>query len=162
MKRLNILVGAILLLATPAQATLVKMSVDEMAKTATHIVRGQVVSQESAWNAERTTILTQVVIRVDENWKGNLQKDAMVTLIVQGGEVDGVGVMTEHAPQFYSAEKVLLFLDNDDRGNLRVAQDEQGKYSVVESFVVNRMHNPIDLELFKAEIYAAIPGEVQR
>ncbi len=37
MKRLNILVGAILLLATPAQATLVKMSVDEMAKTATQV-----------------------------------------------------------------------------------------------------------------------------
>lgn len=162
MKRLNFLVGAILLLTTPAQAMLVKMSVDEMAKTATHIVRGQVVSQQSAWNAERTTILTQVVIRVDENWKGNLQKNATVTLTVQGGEVDGVGVMTEHAPRFHNAEKVLLFLDNDERGNLRVAQDEQGKYSVVESFVLNQLHTPIALEQFKADVFAAIPGGVQR
>ncbi len=162
MKRLSILVGAMLLLAAPAQALLIKMSVDEMAQRAEHIVYGQVVSLESTWNAENTTIFTQVIVRVDEGWKGTLQQNATVTLTVPGGEVDDIGIMSEHAPQFFFDEMVVLFLDTDERGQLRVAQDEQGKYTVAESFALNQLNHPVELDEFKAEIFAAIPGEVQR
>ena len=162
MKRLGLFVGALLFMALPAQAMLVRMSVDEMTRKATHVVRGQVVSHESAWNAERTTILTRVVVRVDERWKGSLQKNATVTLIVEGGEVGDVGVMSEHAPQFFSDEKVVLFLDTDERGNLRVAQDEQGKFTVVDPYVVNQLNTPFAIDRFKAEVSAAAPGEAQR
>ena len=162
MKRFILLTSAVLLLAVPTQAMIVKMDIDEMAQKASHIVRGQVVSLHSAWTPERTTILTEVTVRVDENWKGGFQKDSTVILNVVGGVVGDTGVMSEHAPKFFANEKVLLFLDTNEQGQLRVAQDEQGKFTVADPFVVNQLHNPIELKRFKDEVFSAIPHEEQR
>ncbi len=162
MKRFILLASAVLLLTAPAQAMIIKMDIDEMAQKATHIVRGQVVSLHSAWTPERTTILTAVTVRVDENWKGSFQKNSTVVFSVVGGVVGTTGVMSEHAPKFFADEKVLLFLDTDEQGQLRVAQDEQGKFTVAEPYVVNQLHNPIELNRFKDEVFSAIPREEQR
>lgn len=115
-----------------AQALMIEVPLKATTTQAAEIVQGEVVSQTSDWDFGYRTIYTDVVIRVDETIKGDLPAGSTVTVRVEGGETEGIGMRVEHQPRFRTAEKVLLFLkDADTAPGVRTVQSlEQGKYTL--------------------------------
>ena len=93
-----------------------------------------------------------------EPWKGIAAVGSAVTLTVRGGVVGEVGMTSEHAPVFEKDEDTLLFLWRLD-GALRVTAEEQGKYTIVDDWIVGSEHRPVKLAEFRAEIARYLPAE---
>jgi len=115
-----------------AQAAMVEVPLKATAAQATEIVQGEVISQSSDWNPGYQTILTDVVVRVDESIKGSLSAGQTITIRIEGGEVGETGIWVEHQPRFLDTEKVLLFLTSEQDGVRAVQSLEQGKFTVFE------------------------------
>jgi hypothetical protein len=109
--------------------TVVHMTLEEMAEASPSIVHGQVVSSQSRWNADRTMILTDVVIRVESSIKGD--GPASVTLTQLGGRVGALRVDVPGAVPFKAGEEAILFLAPDSQGRLMVNGLSQGRFEVV-------------------------------
>ena len=61
------------------------------------VVRGTVVSRSSHWLEDGPHIIvTDVTVRITENWKGSLDVGRTVTLRVNGGEGGEMGMRQEH------------------------------------------------------------------
>jgi len=148
-------------LAGAAHAMLIETPVPTIAQESAHVVRGRVVSMQSAWTADETTIVTTVAIQVDGSLKGSLAKGARIQLAVEGGEAGEFGVRVEHQPEFEAQEDVYLFLTVDERGQLKVNYDEQGKFSVVENHVLNQLHDPVPLAAFEQAVLQTLPHDPQ-
>lgn len=134
MKRLIVFLLLAGALATPlaVQAAMLEVPLKATTMQAAEIVQGEVVSQSSDWDFGYRTIYTDVVIRIDESVKGDLPAGSTVTVRVEGGETEDIGIRVEHQPRFRTAEKVLLFLrtDDTDPGVRTVQSLEQGKYTL--------------------------------
>jgi hypothetical protein len=70
-----------------------------------------------------------VTLSVDQYIKGGSAGQPL-TILVPGGEVDGVGELYSHTAVFQSDENVLVFAQKDRQGNYRVSAGQQGKYTV--------------------------------
>jgi hypothetical protein len=114
------------------QAAMVEVPLKATTTQATEIVQGEVISQSSDWNPGYQTILTDVVVRVDESIKGSLSVGQTITIRIEGGEVGETGIWVEHQPRFRDAEEVLLFLRYDEEGHHAVQSLEQGMFTVFE------------------------------
>src|SRR5262249_33077167 len=81
---------AVLLLAAGAQGSVVRaLSIDDLARRAALVGLGSVLSVEVHWSANHRHLYRQVVILREEAWKG--APPTHITLVVPGGEKDGVG-----------------------------------------------------------------------
>lgn len=109
--------------------------IERMAQGADLIITGKVVEQNSAWNSDKTSIYTNVTIRVDEYIKGqNTRNDIVITH--PGGEVGDVGELYTHVPTFRNDEEILLFVKKNVRTNYyEVFQGESGKFTLSEDKV---------------------------
>ena len=145
--------------AAPAGAMMIKVPLGDLTKQAGSVLRGRVVSTRSAWTADRATIVTEVTITVNETWKGAAPAGNTVTLTVPGGEVGDEGIAVEHAPVFAKDEDVVLFLEPQADGGLRVSADEQGKYTVFGDLIVGNDQKPMKLADFHAEVGRYVPAE---
>lgn len=113
-----------------ATATVVVPVADtDMAQQASVIVVGQIAKLKSAWDKNHQQILTKITLTVDEVLKGNLKK-RRITVTQLGGVVDDVEAWIDGNAQFTEGEKVLLFLDRQENGSLRVLHLYQGKFSI--------------------------------
>lgn len=101
-----------------------------LSKGADVIVTGKVAGQKSKWNADKTRILTQVTVEVDEYLKAaDNQKDIIITHL--GGEVGSIGEWYSHVPSFKNNEEVLLFLKKDKANKAyKVVDGEEGKWTL--------------------------------
>jgi hypothetical protein len=90
---------------------------------------GKVSSLVPQWNEDHSRIFTRVTLSVDQYIKGGSAGQPL-TLLVPGGEVDGVGELYSHTAVFQSDESVLVFAQKDREGNYRVSAGQQGKYTV--------------------------------
>jgi hypothetical protein len=90
---------------------------------------GRVSALVSHWNEDHSRILTNVTLSVDKYVKGGATGQPL-TIVVPGGEVDGVGELYSHMATFQQGESVLVFAEKDTRGNYRVSSGQQGKYTV--------------------------------
>ncbi len=113
------------------------LSTEELTNRAVVVAVAKVSSAQSEWSAERERIFTRVTLSVEQFLKGE-QHDRTITLIVPGGEIDGVGELYTHTAKFKPQEEVLVFAERDSRGNLRVVAGEQGKFTVIEDNVSSR------------------------
>jgi len=102
---------------------------DELSRRADVVVVGKVNSVVSEWNRSRTRIVTRVTLAVDQYVKGSSAGGSM-TLVVPGGEVEGVGEWYSHTPQFKENEDVLVFAQKDSHGTLSVTAGSRGKISL--------------------------------
>lgn len=93
------------------------------------VVVGKVERMKSAWSPDRKRIVTTVSIAVDQQLKGE-GNGSTVSIVVPGGEVDGVGEWYSHSARFREDEEVVVFARKDKEGKLRVAGGSQGKVSV--------------------------------
>lgn len=119
--------SAILLSSAAGQTT--PPGMEDMSRRADVVVVGKVNRVASEWNASRSRIVTRVTIAVDQYVKGSPAGGTM-TLVVPGGEVDGVGEWYSHSPQFKENEDVLVFAEKDAGGILRVTAGNLGKFSL--------------------------------
>jgi len=120
---------AVMLLATAAGATQVLYrSVAQLGQQSSSVVRGQVSSVQSFWNANRTKIFTETVITVDENYKGNTT--GTVSVLQLGGTVDNVKVSVHGALRWTPGEEVVVFLEPYQEGKFHVTGFSQGKFNV--------------------------------
>ena len=100
--------------AMPASATtLRRMGLEELVAANRTVVVGQVVDARSYWNKEKTFILTDVRIAVNDVIKGKLQ-DQEITVTVMGGRVGDLTTLIVGGPELLPGKSYLLFLNVED------------------------------------------------
>jgi len=112
-----------------AQAKILKT--DKLTSLSEVIVVGKVNALKSEWTADKSRIQTSVTIAVDETMKGAVEGGTL-TVVIPGGEVDGVGEWYSHTVGFKNDEEVVVFAMKDKAGRYRVTSGEQGKFLVEE------------------------------
>ena len=128
-------------LASQASALMVRKSIEELTSEADSILIGKVKRIESQWNKEKTLIYTYVTISVKQHTKtlsgvGEVQE---IIVKVPGGEVGDMGLQVSETPQFREGEEVFLFLRMEKLPLFSVAGLFQGKYTIEENRVKNRI-----------------------
>jgi len=102
------------------------------------IVVGRVGGSESHWNGDRSVILTETEIAVDDVWKGALADNRIIVRTL-GGSVEGVELKVDGSPSFSTGERVVLFLTQNGEsfslwgmkfGKLRVEGDGDDAFAL--------------------------------
>jgi hypothetical protein len=115
--------------AVPAPAsTFLAMTPEQLAAQADSVVEGRVLEVRSFWNRERTAILTEADLEVDEALLGGA--GGIVTLRTFGGEAEGYVIVAHGFPTFRTGERLLLFLEPEEDGAHRVLGYQQGQYRI--------------------------------
>lgn len=130
MKRCICALGALALLVAvlPAGAsTFLAMTETELVAESSAVVRGDVVSVDSFWNAAHTMIVTEVVIEVEKTVVGEAPR--FVTLRTAGGTVDGYTIDAHGFPKFEAGERALVFVTPHE-DSLRVTGYQLGHYRI--------------------------------
>lgn len=101
--------------------------IEALSKGSDVVLTGKVIKQESEWTQNKSRIITKTTIQVDEYLKGSAGTGTVV-VNHPGGEVDGVGELYSHMPEFKNNEEVLLFLKKDKKSpDFKVFSGEDGK-----------------------------------
>ena len=127
--------------APQASALMVRKSIEELTSQADSILIGKVKKIESQWNEEKTLIYTYVTISVSQYTKtpASVEQYQEIIVKVRGGEVSDVGLRVSDTPQFREGEEVFLFLRMDNLPLFSVTGLFQGKYTIEEGRVKNRI-----------------------
>ena len=130
--RMRVLIAAALLAIglSSGWAQNTPRATDVLARQADAVIVGHVASLVPQWDETHTRIRTQVTINVSQGIKGTASGSTL-TLIVPGGELDGVGELYSDTPVFHRDEDVVVFAQRSDQGLYRVAGGLEGKYTVV-------------------------------
>ena len=103
------LIVALLLLASPALATIVEaMSMRDLVRDSSLVVIGQVESQQARYD-EQGRIVTDVTLRVEESLHGAVARSSRITIERLGGVVGDIGMHVEGEPRFDNGEHLILF-----------------------------------------------------
>lgn len=125
------IVCALALAAIPAGAsTFLALRLDEMVSQADAVVEGRVIEAHSFWNAERTAILTEAVLEVEDSIVG--AAPTYVNLRTFGGRVGDYWIVAHGFPTFTVGERLVVFLEPEQDGAHRVLGYQQGQYRVRE------------------------------
>lgn len=130
-KSLLLLTTLFILTQTSFATTAVRPSDDDLIIGARAIVRGKVVSIESAFDDTSGRIYTYITVKVQEVIKGKINERRIV-LKELGGQVGERAMAVFGNPQFTRGEHVFLYLDTWADGSLRTYQMFLGKFSVTE------------------------------
>ncbi len=93
------------------------------------IVIGQVERQVSRWNDEHTRIYSSVTLQIEKKLKGKI-KDSTVTLVVPGGEVEGITQVVTGTPWFIPGERLAVLLSGQKDGTFEIYGLNKGKYTL--------------------------------
>ena len=118
---------AVLTAEVPAQSK--GISTEDLAKRAEVVAVGKVSGLASRWNENHSRIFTRVTLSVDQYIKGGTAGQPL-SIVVPGGEVDGVGEVYSHTATFRRDESVLVFAEKDKQGNYGVSAGREGKFSI--------------------------------
>jgi len=102
---------------------------EDMTKQSDLVVSGKVAGRISEWTPKHDRIQTRITLAVDQAMKGSAPGSA-ITIVVPGGEVDGVGEWYSHSVAFQENENVVVFAKRDNGNAYRVVGGEAGKISV--------------------------------
>jgi hypothetical protein len=117
-----------LLLASPSLRAATFLVADDatLVRASRAVVTGTVGGSHGRW-APGGWIETVTAIDVDEAIKGNVS--GSVDIVELGGVVDGTGYMVAGAAHFTAGERVLLFLETNDRGDWVPKNMSVGKFT---------------------------------
>lgn len=105
--------------AAPAGATtLIRQSLEDLVENNGTIVLGEVVDVRSYWNEEKSFILTDVRIALQEVLKGWV-KGQELTITIPGGAVDGLTARFDGAPELIPGRSYMLFLNEENLPGVR-------------------------------------------
>ena len=108
-------------------ATLVQLSMNEMAQQATAIVRARVVSSSASFTG--STIYTHYKLQVTETWKA-AQGAAPAEIMVPGGVANGYRQSFPGAPLLHAGSEYVLFLWTSQAGITHIIGLTQGLFNV--------------------------------
>ena len=132
MRRFAIYVLTAFVIVTVAPAThatqVIYKSPQQLGEESALVVQGRVASVRSFWNPQRTKIMTETIVAVDETFKGRAGET--VSLLQLGGEVDGIRSSVHGALKWHAEEEVLLFLEPYVGDSFHVSGFSQGKYHI--------------------------------
>ena len=134
--RLSIGLAACFLAIAPVfGTTLEQLTLADMARQSTSIVRARVTGSRSAYNG--SAIYTYFQLQVLETWKSAQQnaKEISTEVAVPGGAVDGVQQNVTGAPELKSGQEYVLFLWTSRSGLTQIIGLSQGRFSVVGDMV---------------------------
>ena len=122
-------------LAAPAGATtLRRMGLEDLVKTHSNIVVGEVVDVRSYWNHDGNFILTDVVISAEQVVKGRLQEKSEITLTLPGGEVGDLATIIVGGAELVKGNSYVLFLNEQNlpgaKNALTVREHVQGAFDI--------------------------------
>lgn len=149
--RVSAIALAIFLFPLTATATsVVALDLPLLTKASNTVVYGEVVKQESKWDAQKRTISTFSTLRIESSVKGGGEQEVIIEQ--PGGTVNDDAQRVLGAVLLQPNEKVLLFLENhSNSSNYKITGFGQGMYRVQEQGG-NQVAHPVQahgLELFK-------------
>ena len=142
-------------LATQGVTLVVKKTVEDLTYEADSILIGKVKEMESQWNSERTLIYTYVAVCVTEYVKRipEMKEPKQIIVKVLGGEVGDIALKASDTPEFTEGEELFLFLRLEELPVFRVAGLFQGKYTIEDGKVKNKvLEREIPLDSFIGQI----------
>ncbi len=114
-------------------AVMLGLSTQELTRSASLVVIGEVESVTSAWTQDKKTIITTAEVIVAEALKGS-PKTKKIRVQYHGGQVGDTIMRQSDAPVLNQGEKVLLFLAPGepvrDGEAHTIAGRAQGKYTI--------------------------------
>jgi hypothetical protein len=125
---LFVLAGLSLMIST-SSAQVRTTSLDDLATASDVVAEGQVSSLQSEWNENHSAIRTKITIDVSQYYKGNTTSRNLIVSI-PGGEVDGVGELYTHFPNFKRNENIILFARKSGASEFHVTGGVQGKVNI--------------------------------
>jgi hypothetical protein len=148
-----------LLLWCQSATTQGTIQTEQLIRESDVIVVGKVGALKSEWNADRSRIQTVVTINVDEAVKGSA--GGALSVVIPGGEVDGVGEWYSHSVRFQDTEEVVVFAKKDPKGVMRVTSGEHGKFLVKEGKKAGSkvIPNVGSLEDFTAQVKKTVKAQ---
>jgi len=130
--RLTLLCLCLASLNSPANATVMRyLEIEELARLATNVFHGEILSTKVYWDESHTRILTAVRVQITESLKGGTRPRDIVTITQAGGELDGLRQEYFGRPIFNVGESVVLFTKPGRQGDHLVIGLKQGKLRVV-------------------------------
>jgi len=122
-------------LAVPAGATtLRRMGLEDLVKSHSKIVVGEVVDVHSYWNHDGTFILTDVRISTEQVVKGRLEENSEITVTLLGGEVGDLATLIIGGAELVKGNSYVLFLNEENlpgaKNALTVREHVQGAFDV--------------------------------
>lgn len=137
--------------------------VDRLAQQSDVVAVARVSGVRSEWNEDKSRIQTRVTLAVEQGIKGAAAEES-ITILTPGGEVEGVGELYTHMPQFKENEEVLVFASKDAKGNLRVTSGASGKFTVEKDAATGakRVQNLGTIDELSAKIRKAQSTEPKR
>ena len=149
--------------AAAAKAHEPTKSLEELLDESDSVIAGTVESITSYWHDDYSSIYSSVVVWVDDIFKGEDEREK-ITVIIPGGEVDGLRQVVSDMPLFEPGERAVIFLDKEfdrsvpgwvtNHGSFNVTGGFQGKLDIDD----NSNINGIPLELF-SEAFEAYESE---
>ncbi len=163
----------VMVAGSPANASVLPLTVEELSAVADDIVHGTVVESESDFYSGK--LLTRHEILVQDTAKGALAKNATMTLYTLGGDYGPLSAVAPGMPQLKKDEEVILFLETPDLSALKakgVEIDEkspmnntplvvggfQGKFSVLKGIEKHEGVAGKTLEIEREVVFRAAPG----
>lgn len=144
-------------LAFPAEgATLVAMSLEQLAQVSSAVVRGRVIKQESNWNASRTQMLTFTTVAVLETMKGNPPRELVIEQ--PGGQMGDPHLYVSGTVAFRPLTDYVLFLEPSkaEASHYQVVGMAQGAYRIYQD---PRAQVEYVVPPFKGVFSGTVPGE---
>ncbi len=117
---------ALVACAAARATTLMRMSVEKMARTAEVVARARCVANVTGWDAGE--IWTVTTFRIEETWKG--APGELITVRLLGGRVGNLISTVDGVPRFQAGEDVVLFLERAGRVDFSVVSWMQGTFRI--------------------------------
>lgn len=137
-----ILAATLLLSILPAgeaRALMVELSLEELSSEADAIIIGRVESTASHWNTEQTSIYTTVTVVIENKLKGLPTQDK-VTIVVPGGEIDGITQLVSDTPAFEPGEEAIIFIEQ-----LPLQKHQRNKYQLKQYGVFGNFQGKLEI-----------------
>lgn len=131
MKRLvSISLLLMLVAAIPGGAsTFLKMDGKALVRDSAAAVQGEVISVHSFWDKSGRIVMTEAQVSVEETIFGNVP--SVVVIRTFGGKVGDFVVEAHGFPTFKKNERLLLYLEAEENGAMKVAGYQQGQFRLV-------------------------------
>lgn len=116
-------------MTAPAIATtMVALTQEDLIERADLVVQGRILDVRSFWNKEKTAILTEARVQVEDALVG--KPGPVIAVRTIGGQVGDVRIVFEGGPELKAGDRQLLFLKRHPDGAMRVLGARQGQYRI--------------------------------
>lgn len=123
-----VLLAAVLGIVPAGASTFLAMDQDELVRSSAAVIQGKVIQINSFWDPTGAVVMTEALVEVYDKVVGDVP--SVVAVQTFGGMVGDFYVEAHGFPKFRVNEKVLLFLEPEKDGAMRVAGYQQGHFRI--------------------------------